>query len=113
MDPETQDDPHEAKQRVIGSNDDHDDNVDEAVNDPDLLQPQHYLSASDDKLPISIRVPANHPAEQQTGNLELDKTIYYETAEQRPRNYDLDKTLPYETAEQRPRNSDLNETIWI
>ena len=43
VEPETQDDPHEAKQRVIGSNDDHDDNVDEAVNDPDLLQPQHYL----------------------------------------------------------------------
>ena len=57
--PEAQDDPHEATQRVIGCNDDQDDNVDEAVNDPDLLQPQHNLSANDDKLPISIRVPTN------------------------------------------------------
>ena len=86
--PEAQDDPHEAKQRVIRSNDDHDDNVDETVNDPNLLQPQHNLSASDDKLPISIRVPTNHPAEQQTGNSQLHVTVSEETAEQRPRNSD-------------------------
>ena len=37
--PEAQDDPCEAKQRIIGSNDDHDDNIDEAVNDPTTTQP--------------------------------------------------------------------------
>ena len=109
--PEAQDDPHEAKQRVIRSNDDHDDNVDEAVNDPYLLQPQHHLSASNDKSPISIRVPTNHPAEQQTGNSKLHVTVSEESAEQQPRNFDLDETIPYETAEQRTKSTDLDTTI--
>ena len=109
--PEAQDDPHEAKQRVLGSNDIHDDNVDEAVNDPDLLQQQHNLSASNDKLPISIRVPTNHPAEQRTGNSNLHVTVSEESAEQQPSNSDLDETIPYETAEQHTKNTDLDTTI--
>ena len=108
--PEEQDDTHEAKQRVIKSNDNHD-NVDEAVNDPDLLQPQHNLSASNDKLPISIRIPTNHPAEQQTGNSKLHVTVSEESAEQQPRNSDLDETIPFETAEQHTKNTDLDTTI--
>ena len=109
--PEAQDDPHEAKQKAIRSNDDHDDNVDEAGNDPDLLEPQHNLSASNDKLTISIRVPTNHPAEQQTGNSKLHVTFSEESAEQQPSYSDLDETIPYATAEQHTKNTDLDTTI--
>ena len=85
--------------------------VGEAPHDLDLTQPQLNILANDDTLPLSIKVPANHPAGQHSVNSDLDASIPYETAEQHPENSDLDVTIPYGSDKQGPVNSDLDVTI--